>query len=70
MDSKVYAADVPAPKTNRWFSHLRAVASRVLKSTQRSPFDEVLKLNSLFTANSAKREASLPDSVEHMSKAS
>lgn len=70
MDSKVCAADGPAPRTNRWMAYMRSVASRVLKSTQRSPFDEVLKLNSLFTANSAKRDASLPDSVEHMTKAS
>lgn len=56
MDSKVYAADTPAPRAGRWMTYIWSMASRVWKSTQRSPFDEVLKLNSLFTTNSAKRD--------------
>ena len=70
MDSKVWAPGGPAPRTGRWMGYLRSAASRVLRSAQRSPFEEGLKLNSLFATNSAKRDAGLPDSVRHMTKAS
>jgi transposase len=64
MDSKTCAADAPAPRTNRWFAYARSTASRVLKSAQRTPFEEALKLNSIFAQSPEKRDARLQDSVE------
>ena len=65
MDAKAYAGEVTPAKPGRLVTLLR----RMLKSTERKSF-EGLQLNTLFAANSEKREARLPDSVRHMTKVS
>jgi hypothetical protein len=63
MDSKVFAADAPAPRRKRWLAYARSTASRVLKSLQPTPFDEAVRLNSLFARNPEKRDVRLQDSL-------
>ncbi len=67
MDAKVCAADAPAPQMRRWLDYARSVASRMLESTQRTPFEEGLKLMSILAPRAEKRDASL-DSVEQLTK--
>ena len=70
MDSKVCAADAPAPRTNRWFAYARSTASRVLKAAQRTSFEEALKVNSIFAQVPEKHDDRLRGSVERLTKAS
>ena len=62
LDSKVFAADAPAPRGKRWFAYFRLTASRVLKSVQRTPLEE-LRLHSLFAQGPEKRDVRLQDSL-------
>jgi hypothetical protein len=68
MDSKTKGADVTAPRMSRWLAYARSKASGMLKSTQRSPFEEGLRLT-LVARNPERRGAPLPQSGEHLTKA-
>jgi len=65
MDSKVCAADAPAPRVSRWLAYARSTASRVFRST---PIEEGLRLNSILAPRAEKRDAPVPGSVEHLTK--
>jgi hypothetical protein len=68
MDSKACAADTPTPQMSRWLAYARSMASRMLRSTQRTPFDDGLKLNYILAPRAEKRDAALADSVERLTK--
>jgi len=70
MDAKA-KSEVPPTRVVRWWTSARSAASRVFTLSRRSPFDEGLKLNSLFAPRvQIKHENSVHESVPTLTKAS
>lgn len=67
MDAKKVRADAPAPRVNRWLAYARSTASRLMKSKQRSPFEEGLKLT-FVAPKPERREVPVRESEAHLSK--
>jgi DNA-directed RNA polymerase subunit RPC12/RpoP len=71
MDSKVgsgTATETASPRISRWLASARSILSRVL--TRRAPFEDGLRLNSIFARKLETTEAPLPDTLGRLTKAS
>jgi DNA-directed RNA polymerase subunit RPC12/RpoP len=70
MDAKAPRPDDPKPRVTRWMAYAKSKASRVFGSNDRSPFDNVLKLNFAVPPRPTTPQISenaMTESVEHLS---
>jgi DNA-directed RNA polymerase subunit RPC12/RpoP len=71
MDSKLHSDITPPTRISRWLTSARSLASRAMIFSRKAPFqDELrLKLHSFSAPVPTRREAALPERVEHMAGA-